>query len=168
MLPSTPVPLFRELVSNYLDIGENLNVPDDFLQSKIQSCMWRRHLIKLRITRITDCLQYMLKEEGVQSLWRNSFINVSKLGPSAPSTALFHTLILLDHTLEPNNQQDQFCFTNATCALLLQCLSRNKTRTQSATPPAYFGTTSGDVIIDVVLPVETMRPMPMMSWRKPE
>lgn len=28
----------------YLDIGEDLNVPDDFTQSEMQSGMWWRHL----------------------------------------------------------------------------------------------------------------------------
>lgn len=36
--------IFRELLSKYLDIGEDLNVPDDFTQSEMQSGMWWRHL----------------------------------------------------------------------------------------------------------------------------
>jgi solute carrier family 25 phosphate transporter 23/24/25/41 len=35
--------LFKELMK-YLDIGEDMNVPDDFTQSEMQTGMWWRHL----------------------------------------------------------------------------------------------------------------------------
>lgn len=36
--------LIRLFIFQYLDIGEDMNIPDDFTQSEMQTGMWWRHL----------------------------------------------------------------------------------------------------------------------------
>ncbi|XP_044766772.1 calcium-binding mitochondrial carrier protein SCaMC-2-A isoform X5 [Coccinella septempunctata] len=94
----------------YLDIGEDMNVPDDFTQSEMQTGMWWRHLAaggiagavsrtctapldRLKVflqvqptkQKIFDCFKGMLKEGGIKGLWRGNGINVLKI---APETAI--------------------------------------------------------------------------------
>uniref|UniRef100_A0A336KC21 CSON004428 protein n=1 Tax=Culicoides sonorensis TaxID=179676 RepID=A0A336KC21_CULSO len=108
-----PVSDIRDLItywrhSTYLDIGEDMNVPDDFTQNEMQTGKWWRHLAaggiagavsrtctapldRLKVflqvqstkLRISDCYKYMMKEGGALSFWRGNGINVLKIAPES-------------------------------------------------------------------------------------
>ncbi|CAB3253402.1 unnamed protein product [Arctia plantaginis] len=102
--------VFRRCLAKYLDIGEDMNVPDDFTQSELQTGKWWRHLLaggiagavsrtctapldRLKVflqvnqnrENMRKCLNKMIGEGGITGMWRGKrykcYKNSSRIRP---------------------------------------------------------------------------------------
>lgn len=132
--PSTDIKdiLYYWKHATYMDIGENLLVPDDFTEDEKQSGRWWRLLVsggtagavsrtctapfdRLKVLMqvhasksnelgLRSGFMALFREGGVRGLWRGNGINVIKIAPE--SALKFFAFERLKHLIGTNNPQD--------------------------------------------------------------
>ncbi|XP_025162837.1 calcium-binding mitochondrial carrier protein SCaMC-2 isoform X2 [Harpegnathos saltator] len=126
--------------ATYMDIGEDIGVPEDFTNSEMDAGVWWKHLISggiagtvsrtctapldrikvylqvhgTRHCNIMSCFRYMVREGGLRSLWRGNGINVLKIAPE--SAIKFMAYEQLKRIIKGNNDKRELGLGERFCA----------------------------------------------------